>query len=104
MGGITVPVAIGDKYGSRTVTAILPLKGQSSGRRRLVWTCVCGATGNCLTSSFRQLDPCKECEARRILDALGPQVIGTTLPCVQGRPFCLAIGDRRGNAIVVASG
>jgi hypothetical protein len=100
MGGITVPIAVGDKYGSRTVVSILPLKGQSSGRRRLEWTCICGATGDCLTSSFRQLDPCKECEAKRILDALGPQVVGTTLPRVRGRPFSLAIGDRRGTRVV----
>ena len=51
VGGITVPVVIGDKYGSRTVTdisSISPPKGQSSGRRRLKWTCICGATGTCL--------------------------------------------------------
>ena len=103
VGGITVPVVIGDKYGSRTVTDILsisPPKGQSSGRRRLKWICICGATGTCLTSSFRQLDPCRECGAKRILDKLGPQVIGTTLPHKQGRPFGVAIGDRRGTRIV----
>jgi hypothetical protein len=100
MGGVTVPIAIGDKYGSRTVTAIRPLEGQASGRRRLEWICICGATGDCLTSSFRQLDACKECEAKRILDELGPQVIGTTLPHKQGRPFGLAIGDRKGTRVV----
>ena len=98
MGGITIPLAIGDRYGSRTVTAILPLKGQSSGRRRIEWTCICGATGNCLTSSFRQLDTCKECEAKRILAEPGSQL--TAVPHKQGRPFSLAIGERRGTRVV----
>lgn len=98
MGGVTVPVAIGDQYGSRTVTVVLSLKGQSSGRRRLEWTCICGATGTCLTSSFRQPDTCKECEAKRMLAE--PSSQQTAVPHTRGRPFSLAIGDRRGTRIV----